>query len=319
MRAIEGHTKDVRTVAFLADGRLLSGGSDKTVRLWDLPTGACTTTIKAKGPVYAIAAAPEGKSFAYSGRPAGRAESNFVYLCDSAGKPTGKCELRTQEERLEQIPGTFQFRQVSRWVPRSIWSLAFSADGEYLAAACRRPGSANIPYGGGGRCWPRNSNGDATILPDNAYALSFAPAGCGLGITRNKSVAFYTAPAREPVVEYDLTSDWSAAVAFVPGSDLAVVGTNSFLDFLNPLRKDKPIRLKTGIRTVLAVAVSPDGRTILVGGKPGVVEVYDVSSRSRTTSYDFGIGGIYALAFAPDGLTFAAGGDKGLVVCDTSG
>ena len=70
---------------------------------------------------------------------------------------------------------------------------------------------------------------------------------------------------------------------------------------------------------MLAVAISPDGKTILVGGKPGAIEVYDVASRTRTTAYDFGIGGIYALAFAPDGLTFAAGGDKGLVVCDHSG
>jgi hypothetical protein len=47
--------------------------------------------------------------------------------------------------------------------------------------------------------------------------------------------------------------------------------------------------------------------------------VFDVATRARTTSYDFGIGGLHALAYAPDGVTFAAAGDTGLVVCDAPG
>lgn len=318
MRVLVGHKKDIRTVAFLADGRLLSGGSDKTVRIWSPTTGDCITTIKARGPVYAVAAAPDGRSFAYAGRAIQRAESNFVYLCDATGKPAGRCELRTQDEVIERVPGTFEFRRAARWVARSIWSLAFSADGKYLAAACRMPGAANVPYGGGGRCWARQPQGDDVPLADGAYALAFAPGGCGLAVTRQRAVDFHTEPAKSAAVVYPLTADWSAAVAFVPGADLAVVGSNSFLDFMNPARKEKSTRLKTGVRTVLAVAASPDGKMILVGGKPGAIEVYDVASRTRTTAYDFGIGGIHALAFAPDGLTFAAGGDKGLVVCDAT-
>ena len=120
-------------------------------------------------------------------------------------------------------------------------------------------------------------------------------------------------------VEYPMTAEWSAAVAFVPGHDLAVVASNSYLYVVNPVKKEKAQRVKTGLRVVTGVAASPDGRTVLAGGKPGSVEVYDVASRAKATGYDFGIGGVHGLAFAPDGLTFAVAGDKGLLLCDAPG
>lgn len=87
---------------------------------------------------------------------------------------------------------------------------------------------------------------------------------------------------------------------------------------MNPSRWEKPTGIKTSLRTILSVALSPDGKLILVGGKPVAIEVYDTEARVRTTTYDLGIGGTYSLALAPDGLTFAAGGDLGLVICDLS-
>jgi hypothetical protein len=52
-------------IVFTPDGRLISGGgADKSVRLWNVVTGECTATIKAKGPVYAVAAAPDGNASA---------------------------------------------------------------------------------------------------------------------------------------------------------------------------------------------------------------------------------------------------------------
>ena len=160
---------------------------------------------------------------------------------------------------------------------------------------------------------------DDAVLPEDSYALAFAPTGCRLAVTRNKAVAFLDDPTRPKSLEYPLTSDWSAAVAFVPGADLAVVGTNSFLDFMNPCgrrsqRASRPACAPFWRSPYRRMA----GRSLLAASR-GLIEVYDVASRTRTTAYDFGIGGIYALAFAPDGLTFAAGGDKGLVVCDHSG
>jgi WD40 repeat protein len=320
VRLLTGHKKDVRAVAYAPDGRLVSGGGDRTVRVWDPVTGACLTTIKAVGPVYAVAAAPDGGTFAYAGRPPARVEFNTVTVCDFAGQVAARYEVRTEEQFLEQPPGRRQFITVVRSVGRSVWSLAFSADGRYLAAACRKLGGGNRLDGA--ERWVFDRQDSRTLFVTHgatAYALAFAPAGGRLGVTERNQVAFLTSPGAKAGVQYPLPGEWAAAVAFVPGADLAVVGSNSFLFFVNPVRQEKPQKVKTGVRIVSALAVSPGGGTLLAGGRPGAVEVYDVASRTRVRVYDFPIGGVHAVAFAPDGQTFAVAGDDGLVVADVEG
>jgi WD40 repeat protein len=343
MLQLHGHKKDVRAVAFAPDGRLVSGGGDQTVRVWAPVTGACVAVVRAKAPVYAVAAAPDGKTFAFAGRYAPRAEANFVSLCDWAGSSVGRFELRTEGPVARRNAATGGIEVGVGPVPRSIWALSFSASGRYLAAACRVPGGGNIPDGGGGYCWRFTGPTEGWPLNErDAYSLAFAPGGEQLGVTRASAVSFLDGPRGPVVTSYPLSASWSAALAFVPGSAprkdpptrsdtvngppgpaggsaLAVVASNSFFYLVCPWQQEKPVRLKSAIRAITALAVSPDGQTVLVGGRPGLIEVYDTASRVKKTTYEFGLGGVHALAYAPDGLTYAAAGDKGLVVCDIAG
>ena len=105
----------------------------------------------------------------------------------------------------------------------------------------------------------------------------------------------------------------------MPGAPTAVVGVNSALYFVNATAKQKPRKVKTGFRTVMAIAAPPDGRAVIVGGRPAGVEVYDPETGGLAVRYDFGLGGVNAVAVAPDGLTFAVAGDDGLAVYDWDG
>jgi eukaryotic-like serine/threonine-protein kinase len=60
LRLLAGHDQRVNDVRFLADGRLISGGDDRTVRAWDLATGAGTVLATCDDQVSLLAVARDG-------------------------------------------------------------------------------------------------------------------------------------------------------------------------------------------------------------------------------------------------------------------
>ena len=68
-RRFEGHKADVRSVAFcLTAGAILSGGGDKTVRLWDIATGKEILRLEGhEEAVRCVAFSPDGRLAASAG------------------------------------------------------------------------------------------------------------------------------------------------------------------------------------------------------------------------------------------------------------
>ena len=216
MRRLIGHTKEVRALAYLPDGRLVTGGQDGTVRFWDTLTGTNTATWRHGSPVYAVAVRPDGGEVAVAGRRPPRAATNRVTLLDPlTEKPTGEhswmvaageVNFRTYENPDADPPPEW----IGGVLPVSIWSLSYSADGQYLAAACRRPGGGNILNGCLGHWWRGSAGSEhGRLVLEDVYTVCFAPEGTTMVACGRREICMYRSPAATVSnLRYELQCNW---------------------------------------------------------------------------------------------------------------
>ena len=321
MRALDGHVKEVRGVAFLPDGRLVSVGADKTARLWQ-PDGTGAVIHKGKGPLYALDVSPDGKTIALSGRH--NAPGTPVVLYDVTAGRVARTLTWTFTDRVWRGDGIGPFVRTTEPVTRSIFSLSFSADGTVLAAAGRKVASGGHLDGSGAGFWylVDRADGAVHLLETGGYAVRFHPTESRLAITSHRRVRTYSdLAAPDESFTYPVQCEWAPAVTFLPSDGRCVIAAGSYVHLVDPSGNRKPVKVKSESRVVTGLAPLPDGRGLLVGGKPGRVEVFDLTGPApvRRTAFDFDLGGVHGLAASPDGLTFAVAGDKGLLVCDVEG
>jgi len=114
-----------------------------------------------------------------------------------------------------------------------------------------------------------------------------------------------------------------AAIARHPSKEIVVIGGEERVPYIYMM--DRPKNMKIADDTTLirkldrqdgaiaALAWSPDGKKIAVGGAAAAVNVYDAETGTRISECKGHAAGIYTVAFSPDSAVVAAAGFDGTV------
>ena len=113
------------------------------------------------------------------------------------------------------------------------------------------------------------------------------------------------------------------AIARHPRRDYVLIGGEDRVPYMYTMDRPRALKIaddSTLVRKfdeqggkIFAVAFSPDGARIAVGGVSQAINLYDTETGERVASCKGHDGGIFVIAFHPDGSRFAAGGFDGVV------
>ncbi len=279
-----GHRDFPRAVALSPDGtRLVTGGLDRTVILWDALTRDAITVLEDHtGAVRGVAFSPDGTLFATNG------EGRQVVIASA-------------EE------GTVQ--HIVEWEGGVGWALAFHPDGDLLAASDTE-GVVRLIDPQTGEVTEELAAHEAPI-----YGLAFSPNGDLLATaSQDQTARLWDTATWEAVQTLDDHSNWVNSVAFSPdGTQLATGSNDTVMKLWDVPSGELLANFRGHNGPVERVTFSENGRTLLTGSADATFLLWDVEGRQS-------LGGLRSIAntpvrdFAWDGnVLYFVGGSNALV------
>jgi RNA polymerase sigma factor (sigma-70 family) len=321
---------DHHGVAFSPDGKRLASGCGQTVREWDLDSNAEPLVIaKAhEQNVVSVAFAADSKTLISGG-----------YHFKDATKESGRTSIRSVGGvRLwDAATGKLLRELQADEAAEGSCSIAVSADGKLLAAAYRD----RI------RIWDLATSRLVRDITDyqnrfgpRSQDLAFSPDGKLLAVGRgDNAVRVWKVATGERHLDFPLShTDTLDAVAYSPDGRLVFTGgRDGFVRVWDvaAARELRKLEVAKGLSAASAVAVSPDGVTVVAGGYEstpagfvGRLKLWEVATGKELPA-EQPKGRVSAVAFAPDGKTLAMaewqadlkqlpvpGGDGHILLCD---
>jgi WD40 repeat protein len=310
LKTLEGHSKEVYAVSITPDGRrAVSGGVDKTVRVWNLETGECESVLEGHtNVVYAVSITPDGRR-AVSG---GVDKTVRVWNLE-----TGECE-RVLEELLKGHS-------------KEVYAVSITPDGRKAVS-----GGVDKTV----RVWNLET-GECEVLEGHTSgieAVSITSDGRrAVSGSYDDTVRVWDVETRECEGVLGGHISWNSAISITMDGKRAVSGGSDNTVWVWDLEMGECERVLEGhTKDVRAISITPNGKRAVSGGSDTTVRVWDLETGecewvleghteliteviTPHESWDIGApmlganNNVNAVSITPDGRRAVSGADDGTV------
>ncbi|MFP6600924.1 MAG: protein kinase [Pirellulaceae bacterium] len=284
---LKGHSKAAERLSFSPDGNRLVSSSyyaprNQNVKIWDWAAGHEVLTLGLNAAVTDVAFGPRGK-----------------WLAVATVAPTTDKMIRLW--KLEKGDKA-TFSQVLVGLKRRTLSMAFSPDGQFLAAG---------GFGNQVAIWNMNATDPYRMFvghQDYVANVLFHPDGKQLiSCSGDHSIKIWNSNQRQGTVSLEDKSRGGYVVAFAPQGNRIALRTKAHTIGIWDTRTHRSLATLSGHQGALsALAFSPAGNQLVSGSYDKTVRLWDVETSQELLTLKDHTDDVLDVTFSPDGTLIAS-------------